>query len=84
MERKNCTHQSDFVNVMIVRWCARCSGWHFSRLGVPCGSSWASGSLELLESHFLPVEETGPDEISPVVNRAFHASAEMALPERRY
>lgn len=83
-DRRTCSHETDFVSVIVVRWCARCAGWVCSRLGVPPGSRSAFGSLEVLESHFCPREETDPLDLTRVLSRALLATEEMALPERRF
>ena len=76
MDRRTCTHVGDQPCVMIIRWCVRCSGWSVSRLGVASVSPLVTGSLERLESHFLPVEETTPDELQHLIQRAFRCAQE--------
>lgn len=76
-ERKWCTHSSQEIVVLVIRWCARCSGWHYKRVGVGCGSLSAIASAEVYESHFLPAEETTPDELQFLIQRAFRAAQEL-------
>jgi len=76
MDRKTCSHPSDDPVVILIGWCVRCSGWQVSRFGVHSGSSWGPGSLERYESHFLPVEETSPDELQHLIQRAFRCAQE--------
>lgn len=76
MDRKNCTHSTDSFVMLVVRWCTRCSGWQVRRVGGASGSGSAYSSPELLESHFLPVEETSPDELQALVQRAFRNAQE--------
>lgn len=70
MDRKNCTHECHWVEVVTVRWCARCSGWQVKRVGVPSGSSSDTVSLQVSESHFLPSEDAGPEDAGAVMRRA--------------
>lgn len=77
MERKACTHRADHPVVTIITWCERCSGWRFSRVGVPLGSPLGSGSLEVLESHFLPTEDTSPDDTWSLFMRCFNIAREL-------
>lgn len=77
-DRKFCSHGVDDPQLILVTWCARCSGWRCSRHGVPLGSPLAFASLEVLENHFLPQEETTPEELSAVIQRAFVAAQESA------
>jgi len=76
MDRKYCSHVTGDPVVTIVTWCARCSGWRFSRLGVLPGSRSATSSLEVLESHFLPAEDTSPDETWHLFMRQFNIARE--------
>jgi hypothetical protein len=44
---------------------------------VEAGSTSAGFSAEVYESHFLPVEETGPDELQHLIQRCFRAAQEL-------
>lgn len=81
-DRKNCTHSTSGDQVLIIRWCQRCSGWRVSRLGEPLGSASVGRSLELYENHFLPQEETSPDQLNHLIQRAFLCSQEAGLTQR--
>lgn len=76
MDRKTCSHESQEPCVLIVRWCVRCSGWQASRLGSDSALPWGSVSLVPYESHFLPVEETNPDELQALIQRVFRSAQE--------
>jgi len=76
MDRHVCAHMPRSEVLLVVRWCVRCSGWQVRRLGVDCGSSSVIGSPELYESHFLPVDDTGPDELQPLIQRVFRCAQE--------
>lgn len=77
MDRKYCSHEVEHFSVIIVQWCRRCSGWRVRRVGVPVGSTSAGCSVEVYESHFLPLEETTPDELQHFIQRAFRAEQEF-------
>lgn len=81
-DRKNCTHSTTGDQVIVVRWCARCSGWRVSRLGELAGSASGSSSLELFENHFLPQEETSPEQLNHLIQRAFLFAQELSDQER--
>lgn len=76
MDRRTCSHPSLQPCILVIRWCARCSGWGVSRLGAGWGSPSDSASLEVYESHFLPVEETSPDELQHLIQRVFRCAQE--------
>lgn len=76
MDRRNCSHPRETHCTLIVSWCVRCSGWHVSRVGVERGSRWATASTEVYESHFLPAEETSPDQLQVLVQRVFRSAQE--------
>lgn len=76
MDRRSCTHSRKEPVVVLLSWCERCSGWGYSRLGVPPGSYSELNSLEVYESHFLPAEELTPDEGLHLMMRAFRAAQE--------
>lgn len=77
MDRKNCTHTPDGTTVIFVSWCRRCSGWRVSRAEVASGLPSVSVSLVHSESHFLPQEETSPDELNHLIQRAFLVAQEL-------
>lgn len=76
MDRKKCLHTTDVTVLLFVTWCSRCSGWRVTRSSVAQASSWASPSTEVYESHFLPVEETSPDELQHLIQRCFRCAQE--------
>lgn len=78
MDRRNCTHGQGEPCVVIITFCTRCQAWRYSRLGVPAGLNWVDGSLELFETHHLPLEEASPDELQMLIQRAFRAAQEWA------
>jgi len=78
MDRKPCTHTVQAPCVVIIKWCTRCSCWQVQRLGLVPGSVSGFSTLEVLESHVLPVEETSPDELQHLIQRAFRAAQEWS------
>ena len=76
VDRRTCTHPSTDPCVLIVRWCVRCSGWQAHRCGVHSGSFWAPDTPVPYESHFLPIEETNPDELLALIQRCFRSAQE--------
>lgn len=76
MDRRTCSHRTDTTVVLFIAWCTRCSGWRIVRGGESQGSFWGSAMPEVYESHFLPQEETGPDELQALIQRAFRAAQE--------
>jgi hypothetical protein len=76
MDRKHCSHQTDVTALLFVTWCVRCSGWRVTRSSVAQASFWATPSIEAYESHFLPAEETGPEELSALIERLFRCAQE--------
>lgn len=78
MDRRNCTHGQQEPCVLVITFCTRCQGWRYSRLGEPAGSNLAGVSLELFESHFLPMEDASPDDLHLLIQRAFRCAQEWA------
>lgn len=76
MDIRYCSHHNDDPVVLLVAWCARCSGWRVHRLGAELGSSSDFASLVQYESHFLPQETTTPDELLHFIMRAFRCAQE--------
>jgi len=76
MDRKNCNHYPTVLVSLHIRWCARCSGWQVRRVGQEPGLLSAIDSPVVYESHFLPVEETTPDELNALIQRAFRSAQE--------
>lgn len=81
MDRKTCSHQSEIVVVLLVTWCVRCSGWQVQRVGVGRGFGSDGCSAEVYERHFLPVEETSPDELQHLIQRALRQAQELEQEE---
>lgn len=81
-DRKMCTHQADTAVVIFVTWCARCSGWRYVRALEAQGSLLDGSSDAPSESHFLPQEETGPDDLLALMTRAFNTATEVELDKR--
>jgi len=75
--RRNCTHEPKTEEVIVVRWCVRCSGWHYVRVSYFQGSGLA-GTSDVISSerHFLPVEDTSPEDLEALIQRAFRAAQE--------
>lgn len=82
MDRKVCSHPTNITVVLFVTWCVRCSGWRVVRSASAQASFWATPSIEAFESHFLPVEETSPDELQSLIQRAFRAAQEWEQDSR--
>lgn len=78
MDRKHCSHPIPHFSVLLVQWCVRCSGWRVRRVGVEPGSESDTSSVEVYEAHFLPQEETGPDELQHLIQRTLRAEQEAA------
>lgn len=76
MERQNCTHQAKETVVLFISWCQRDSGWRVVRASSRPDSLSGPGSVEVYESHFLPQEETSPDELQHLIQRAFRCAQE--------
>lgn len=76
MDRKNCSHRPDVTVLLFIQWCVRCSGWRVTRSAVEQGSFWDTPSIERYESHFLPAEETEPQELSALIERSFRCAQE--------
>lgn len=76
MDRKNCTHTVSEQCILLVAWCVRCSGWRVQRVGVDCGSSSDTASTQVYERHFLPAEETSPEELQALIQRTFRCAQE--------
>lgn len=76
VERKHCSHYASEYANLLVTWCVRCSGWRVARYGPAPGSGSGDCSRELYESHFLPAEETTPDELQAIVQRLFRCAQE--------
>lgn len=76
MDRRFCAHEVPHFSIVLVQWCRRCSGWRVRRVGVDAGSTSAGSSAEVYESHFLPLEETTPDELQHFIQRALRAEQE--------
>lgn len=81
-DRKMCTHQADTAVVIFVTWCARCSGWRYVRVLEDRGSLLDGSSDAPSETHFLPQEETGPDDARALMTRALHVAQEVELDKR--
>lgn len=77
MDRKTCSHPTSATVVLFITWCGRCSGWRVTRSAALQGSFWDTPFTEVYESHFLPVEETGPSETTHLINRAFLCAQEL-------
>lgn len=76
MDRRHCTHPSDAFAIGLVTWCQRCSGWRYKRVGAEPGSTLASASTVVFESHFLPAEETDPSTLLALASRLFRCAQE--------
>lgn len=76
VDRKFCSHRAIDTCVLFISWCERCAGWRFVRASSSAGLRSVPDSVELYESHFLPVEETSPDELLILVQRAFRSAQE--------
>lgn len=77
MKRQHCGHRTDHTVLLFITWCSRCSGWRIVRSVVSQASFWDTPSTEAYESHFLPQEETSPDELQHLIQRAFRAAQEL-------
>lgn len=76
MNRQHCSHKAGEACVLIITWCTRCSGWRVMRVSSHPVSSLDQSTFALYESHFLPVEETSPDELQHLIQRAFRSAQE--------
>lgn len=81
--RRTCAHVAHEWQQLVVAWCAPCSGWRVSRVLVQLDSCSATGSTkDLLETHFLPVEDTHPQDLDGLVARLLRAAQECELDRR--
>lgn len=76
MDRRHCSHRTDVTVLLFITWCTRCSGWRLTRSALSQASFWDTPSIEGYESHFLPAEETSPDELQALIQRAFRCAQE--------
>lgn len=81
-KRQMCSHRTDSTVVIFVTWCTRCAGWRYVRALEEQGSLLGSSSAVPSESHFLPQEETTPDQLLHLITRAFQTAAEVELDKR--
>lgn len=82
VDRRTCTHTSETSVIIFLSWCKRCSGWRFVRASEEAGSLSVTSIDGPYESHFLPQEETGPSELSHLIERAFRCAQELELDPR--
>lgn len=75
-DRRSCSHRPGETAVLFVSWCERCAGWRCARACSRLVSYSDSGSVEVLENHFLPQEETSPDELQHLIQRLFRSAQE--------
>lgn len=84
VDRKHCMHGGGEVALALVTWCVRCSGWRYKRVGVDSGSYLDGGSAQVYESHFLPAEETTPEDLQVLAQRLFRCAQEWGQDRWEY